>query len=217
MLRARQTGTAALFAVAVALAATMISPASAQVPVPNELAAPDPAAIVLDASTTTFLAIDFLQPGCAQNPLCVTTVPAVAASLAAARSANAHVVYSVHAAPDNVILADIAPMPDDPIFTAAPGDKFFRSDLEDTLKQSGTTTLVLSGVLSNSGVMYTAAGAIQRGYTVVVVLDGIAGTTELATSVAVWQMLHGLGANPQNVPLQARSVTLSRTDLISYR
>jgi nicotinamidase-related amidase len=85
------------------------------------------------------------------------------------------------------------------------------------LKQSGTTTLVLSGVLSNSGVMYTAAGAIQRGYTVVVVLDGIAGTTELATSVAVWQMLHGLGANPQNVPLQARSVTLSRTDLISYR
>lgn len=50
--------------------------------------------------------------------------------------------------------------------------------------------------------MYTAAAAVQRGYTVVVAQDVIAGATDLATSVAEWQLLHGPGANPENVPLQ---------------
>ncbi len=76
---------------------------------------------------------------------------------------------------------------------------------------------MLSGVSSNSGVMYTAAAAIQRGYTVVVAQDGIAGATDLATSVTLWQLLHGPGANPQNIPLQSKAVTLSRTNLITYK
>jgi len=65
--------------------------------------------------------------------------------------------------------------------------------------------------------MYTAGAAIQHGYTVVVAQDGIAAGTELATSVALWQMLHGPGANAQNIPLQSKSVTLSRTNLITYK
>jgi nicotinamidase-related amidase len=184
---------------------------------PDESAVPDPAAVSLDASTTAFLAIDFLQSNCAPNPICMAMLPAVANGLSAARAANAHVVYAVHLAPDNIILADVAPMPNEPIFAAVPGDKFFDSNLDYILRQAGTTTLVLSGVSSNSGVMYTAAAAIQRGYTVVVAQDSIAAGTELATSVALWQLLHGPGANPQNNPLQAKAVTLSQTNLITYR
>jgi nicotinamidase-related amidase len=66
-------------------------------------------------------------------------------------------------------------------------------------------------------VMYTATAAAQRGYTVVVAEDGISAATDIATTVALWQLLHGPGANPQNMPLQAKAVTLSRTDLITYK
>ena len=193
------------------------SVAFAQPAPPQELTVPDAAAVSLDASTTAFLAIDLLDPSCAQNPNCVATLPAVAAGLRSARTANAHVVYSVHLAPDNKIIPDVAPMPNEPVFAAFPGDKFFDSNLDGILRGAGATHLVFTGVLSNSGIMYTVAAAIQRGYTVVVAQDGIAGATDLATSVALWQMLHGPGANPQNVPLQANAVTLSRTDLITYK
>ena len=70
---------------------------------------------------------------------------------------------------------------------------------------------------SNSGILYTSAAAGQRGITVVVAVDGISAATDLATSVALWQMLNGPRANARNVPLQANSVTLSRTDLITYQ
>jgi len=52
---------------------------------------------------------------------------------------------------------------------------------------------------------------------VVVPEDGIGATKDLATSVALWQLLHGPGGNAQNIPLQPRAVTLSRTDLITYQ
>jgi Isochorismatase family len=183
----------------------------------GELAVPDPAAVSLDASTTAFIAIDFLQTTCGSNPICVGTLPAVSNGLASARTANAHVIYSVHLAPDNVILPDVAPMSSDPVFAAVPGDKFFDSNLDYMLRQAGITTVILTGISSNSGVLYTAAAGVQRGYTVVVAEDGISGANDLATTVALWQLLHGPGANPQNVPLQANSVTLSRTNLITYK
>lgn len=215
MLRAREIVTLSLLAVTIL---ANQSPVSAQTPaVPAELAVPDPVAVSLDANTTAFLAIDFLPSTCGQRPSCVsTTLPAVAAGLTAARANNALVVYSVHLAPDNTILGDVAPMPRDTVFSALPGDKFFDSNLDFILRQAGTTTLVLTGVTSNSGVLYTVAGAIQRGYTVVVAEDGINAATDLATSVALWQMLNGAGANSQNIPLQAKAVTLSRTNLITY-
>jgi len=206
-------------AVGVVAVVSVLSPGLlfAQAPAGDELAVPDPAAVALDASTTAFLAIDFLQSTCAPNPICIGTLPAVAAGLTSARTASAHVIYSVHLAPDNSILPDVAPMPSEPIFAALPGDKFFDSNLDYLLHQAGTTTLVLTGISSNSGVLYTAGAAAQRGYTVVVAEDGISGANDLATSVALWQLIHGPGANPQNVPLQPKSVTLSRTNLISYK
>jgi nicotinamidase-related amidase len=192
------------------------APALAQ-PAAPELSVPDPAAVTLDPGTTAWLAIDFLRSSCGSNPTCVAEVPSVEAGLAAARAANARVVYSVHPAPDNVVDSDLAPLPGDHVFVAVPGDKFYNSDLDSILLQAGITTLVISGVTANVGVLYTAGAAVQRGYTVVVTEDAIVATSDLADSVALWQMLHGPGANPQNVPLQPKAVTLSRTDLISYR
>src|SRR5207249_7050594 len=109
-------------------------------------------AVSLDPSTTAFLAIDILDSGCASvsggrsAPSCVASLPALAAAISNARAAGARVIYSVHPAPDTNILLDVAPMPDDPVFVAAPGgDKFFNSSLDDYLKQGGITTLVITG------------------------------------------------------------------------
>ena len=216
MLRGRQMVALALLTVTVCAPGTERL-AFAQATSVVDLAVPDPAAVVLDPGTTALLAIDFLQSTCAPNPSCIAALPAVADALASAREAGALVVYSVHPAPDNVILPDVAPLPSETVFAAVPGDKFFNSSLDELLKQHGTTTLVLTGVSSNNGVMYTAGAAIQRGYTVVVATDGIAAATDLATTVALWQLLHGPGANPQNNPLQARAVTLSQTNLMTYK
>ena len=215
MLRARQMAALALVATTV-FSLRGQSPVLAQATM-DDLAVPDPVEVSLDPGTTAFVAIDFLQTTCGSNPICVAALPAEADALASARQANAHVVYSVHPAPDNIIVADVAPMPSEPVFIAVPGDKFFNSDLDSILRQAGATTVVLTGVSSNSGIMYTAAAATQRGYTVVVAEDAIASGTDLGTVVALWQMIHAPTANLQNVPLQAKAVTLSRTDLISYR
>ena len=206
-----------LLAIAIACILQAPDASLAQPPQPDLLAVPDPVGVTLDARTTAFLAIDFLESNCAPDPRCAASLPMAAAGLSAAREANALVVYATHLAPDNVILSQVAPQPGDRVFEAIPGgDKFFDSLLGTILQQAGTRTLVIIGMSSNSGVMYTAAGAIQRGYTVVVPEDGISGRSELATSVALWQLLNGPGNNPQNVPLQPRAVTLTRTDLITY-
>jgi nicotinamidase-related amidase len=183
----------------------------------GELAVPPPAPVTLSASTTAVLAVDFLQSTCPPNPACVSALPAASSALEAARGANAHVLYSVHLAPDNVIVSDVAPTPNEPIFAALPGDKFFSSNLDYLLRQANASTLVLMGVTSNSGIMYTAAAAAQRGYTVVVAEDAIAAANDLSMNVALWQLLHGPGGNAQNTPLMPRAITLTRTDLISYQ
>ena len=130
-------------------------PDLAQAQADDILAVPDPVAVSLDARTTAFLAIDILDSSCASSgrsaQSCVASLSAVAAGLAAARAANALVVYAVHPAPDNVILPDVAPLPDEIVFVAAPGgDKFFNSSLDDILKQGGITTLVITGFSSNA-------------------------------------------------------------------
>ena len=51
---------------------------------------------------------------------------------------------------------------------------FFRSDLEAALNRLGVKTLVLSGLLTDICVYFTAADAYMRDYTVAVLKDGVA-------------------------------------------
>jgi hypothetical protein len=205
--------TGALFSLSPLLA----GPAPAQGPTSVELDIPGPAAVSLDPETTAFMVVDILQSNCAPNPSCVAALPSVATGLANARAAGAHVVYAVHEPPDQEILPEVAPMPGEPLFVAIPGDKFYNSELSDILVSRGIRTVVLTGYSANSGVMYTAAGAVQRGYTVVVLEDSMAAATELAATVARWQLLRGPGSNPDNEPLRPNAITLSQAALVSYR
>ena len=177
---------------------------------------PDPVAVSLDPTTTAFLALDFLQSNCQPRPPCVDSLPAVAFGLAQARAANTLVVYS-DTGPTQVILDQVAPNPGDPKVTSS-ADKFFNTDLDSILKQAGVTTIVVTGTSSNGAVLYTSSSGVKLGFTVVVAEDGISAATDFANQYTEWQLLNFPGgSNAQNAALQPKAVTLSRTDLITYR
>lgn len=183
---------------------------AAQVP-----AIPAPVPVTVDTATTAFLALDFNTSACANLPTCVATLPAVAFGISTARAAGALIVYSTF--PNATVLPDVLMQATDPLVTSG-ADKFNNTNLDDILKQHGIATVVIAGTFTNGAVLYTSFEASARGYTVVVVEDGVSARSDFATVGTEWQLLNGPGtSNPQNTPLQPKAVTLSRTDLITYR
>jgi nicotinamidase-related amidase len=198
-----------LFAAALALVPLHGRAASAQPELPT---IPEPVPVTLDPQTTALLVLDFSN--CPPRPACLASLPAVAALLARARESGAPVVHAVFSAP---VPPEVAPLPDEPSVTSGP-DKFFRTDLEQILKDRGVETTIIVGTAANGAVLYTAFGSTQRGYTAVVAEDGISSSTDFATFLSRWQVLNQPGsANPENKPLEKGRVTLSRTDLISFQ
>jgi len=187
--------------------------AQPQVQVP---ALPDPVPVTVSASSTAFLALDLLDANCsASRPSCAATLPAIASGIGAARTAGALVVYSSF--PGENVVPELQMQPTDPMVTSG-ADKFYNTNLDSILKQNGIDTVVVVGSSSDGAVLYTAFGAAERGYTVVVAEDGLSASVDFANFLTEWQLLNGPGtANPQNTPLKAKVVTLSRTDLITYK
>jgi len=178
---------------------------------------PAPVAVTLDPATTAFLVLDLNTAVCAPQPGCQATLPATAAFLDRARQANVFVVYSTSSAPGATTLPEVAPRPDDPIVVGR-ADKFFNTQLDDLLRNRGIRTAVIVGTAANGAVLYTAFGANLRGYTAVVAEDGISAPDDFAVLLTRYQLLNQPGvSNPANEPLREGAVTLSRTDLLSFR
>jgi nicotinamidase-related amidase len=187
--------------------------ATAQVAIPT---LPPPVPVVVDGKTTAYLVLDVTSVICAPQPACQATLPAAASLLAKARQANAPVIYSETPTPGSTILAEVAPRPAEPKVTGR-ADKFYGTPLDDILKSKGAKTLVIVGTAANGAVLYTAFGANVRGYTVVVATDGIS-AAPFPMLLAQYQLLNQPGfANPDNAPLAESKVTLSRSDLITFR
>jgi nicotinamidase-related amidase len=120
-------------------------------------------------------------------------VPALAARLDAARAGGIPVVYVVdrHESDDpdfeawtthNVagskgaeVWPPLAPQPGDRIVPKATYSAFVGSELDALLAELAVDTLVLTGCLTEIGIMATASDALQRGYAVEVPLDSQAG------------------------------------------
>jgi len=199
---------------------------------------PEPVAVSVDSRTTALLSLDFVESICPRFERCMEGVPSAASFLAQARDHNVLIVHTGATAQ----LPAVAPIggetPDEANrnrFSAAgsgtqshseeliiPGngpDKFVETNLESALRRRGIDTLIIQGFAANRAVMYTAMDATMRGYTVVVPVDGApgiaAGFDEL---VAHYQLLTQTGrTNANNSPLAPEAVTLSRSDLITFR
>ena len=191
-------------------------------PISSELAtaqqlppSPDPVSVTLAANSTAVLVLDLNEGICGPAPSCVAVVPQVASLLANARAAGALVAYPV---PSNVspYLAEVAPQSGDPQIQGVGQNRFFDSELDDLLRTRRISTVVLVGWRINGSLLYTAHGATDFRYTVVVADDGTGASQDYDVAVGRYQLLTQIPGNPTNAPLQPGAVTLSRTDLIAF-
>ncbi len=175
---------------------------------------PAAATVQVDPKTTALLLLDFTSTICGR-PSCQAALPAAAALLKKARDAGALVVYS-DTPGTSTILPQVAQQSNEPKVTGR-ADKFFGTNLDETLKGKGIKTVVIAGYVANGAVLYTAFGANVRGYTAVVAEDGTGAEDPFIVTWTYYQLLNQPGLNnPQNQPLVENRVTLSKSDLISF-
>jgi len=169
--------------------------------------------VKLDGKTTALLILDLQKPSCTmqRRVRCVDTIPKVKKLMDAARDAGAMVFYTFAGAGDPHEIADPALAPRDGEWVAQRGpDKFLGSDLEKRLKDKAIKTVIVTGSSAQGVVIGTGSGAAQRGYKVVVPVDGMSSDDTYMEQYAAWHMYKG---GPAIVTDQ---VTLTRSDMISF-
>ncbi len=170
--------------------------------------------VTLDPQATAVLVLDMSDQLCGQVPACKETLPIVKKLLDRARAARARVVFSLGRAATQAVLTELDPRPDEPVVRSS-ADKFFNTELADHLQ--GMTHAIVLGTSANGAVLYTTMGCVARGLAVAVPEDAISSRDPFATWVARWQLLNQPGfQNAQNTPLQPKTATLTRTDLITF-
>jgi nicotinamidase-related amidase len=164
--------------------------------------------VTVDPKTTALLMLDFLNQNCGKRPACVASIPAVKTLLAAARAANAAVIYSIIAKTTTAdIIKDVAPTADEPHVQAGP-DKFLHTDLEKMLKDRGIQTVIVTGTASNGAVLYTGSAAALRGLNVIVPVDGMSSSDPFADLSTAFTF--------GNAPSVAARSTLTRSDMVKF-
>jgi nicotinamidase-related amidase len=188
-------------------------PMTLQMPLP-----PEPVPVVLNPATTALLVFDIVDPICTRQPNCTgKMVPAISALLAKARQAGVTIAFGTRAPTMSKWLPDVAPGLGDIKIESQAQDRFYKTDLDKTLKAKGITTLILTGWKVSGSVTYTSVGATLRGYTVVVPVDASLDATDYEVAIGLFQILHQHSSNASNEPLKKEASTLSRTDLITFK
>lgn len=138
----------------------------------------------------------------------MAALPAMKKLLGEARAAKVAVIYST--APNTTtadIITDVAPAADEPSVQAGV-DKFFKTNLEQILKDRGIQTVIVVGTSAEGLVTYTGGGAAIRGLNVVIPVDGVGSVEAFAEQYVAWHMTHA--------PIISSKVTLTRTGMIKF-
>ncbi len=181
-------------------------------------ATPEPARVTLDPRTTAVMVLDYVEDICNAQPKCKNgMLPAVTPFLARARKAGVTVAYGTRAQNMAHWMPEVAPMPGDIKVVNTGQDRFYGTDLDKELKAKGVKTIIAVGWKISGSVTYTSVGAMVRGYTVVIPMDTTAATTDYEQTIGFYNVLNSGTANLANRALKPDSVTLSRTDLITFQ
>src|SRR3954454_698789 len=139
-------------------------------------AAPEVKAVTLEGKTTALLILDVMKESCGRRPRCTEMAPKLKKLHDAARAAGAMVFYTLVGG-GSPTAADVAEgmTPKDGEWVVQRGpDKFLGSPLEQRLKERGITTVIVTGTSAQGVGIGVGSGAAQRGYKVVVPVDGLA-------------------------------------------
>lgn len=181
-------------------------------------ATPEPARVTLDPKTTALIVLDFVEDICAVQPSCNNQMlPAMVPFLERVRTAGLVVAYGTRERNMAHWIREVAPLPGDIRVLNVAQDRFFRTDLDQQLKNKGIKTLIVAGWKISGSVTYTAVAAMAHGYTVVIPVDTTSAGSPHETTIGFYNVLNSGNANLANQALKPGSVTLTRTDLMAFQ
>ncbi len=164
----------------------------------------------VDPKTTALLVLDLMKTNCGTRPRCASTVAPVKKLIDEARAHDMMVFYTLvgdNPTPAGMVDPGLAPK-DGEWIPRGGADKFINSDLDARLKAKGIKTVIVTGTSAQGAVVGTSNGAVQRGYSAVVPVDGMSAEEPYNEQYAAW---HLSGGGPA---VLTKSVTLTRSDLI---
>ena len=167
----------------------------------------------VDPKTTALFVLDMMKGNCGVRPRCGATVPTVKKLIDAARAHGMMVVYNLtgRSTPADMIDQSLAPRAGEFMIKDGRGaDKFIRSNLDQGLKDKGIKTVIVTGTSAQGAVSGTSNGAAQRGYKVIVPVDGMSSEEAFNELYAAWHLYKGGPAALTN------NVTVTRSDLIKF-
>jgi len=153
-----------------------------------------------------------MKTNCGVRPRCASTVAPVKKLLDEARAHDMMVFYTVvgsNPTPEGIVDPALAPRPGEWVPRGG-ADKFIGSNLDERLKAKGIKTVIVTGTSAQGAVVGTSNGAVQRGYTAVVPVDGMSAEEPYNEQYAAW---HLTGGGPA---VLTKSVTLTRSDMIKF-
>jgi nicotinamidase-related amidase len=166
--------------------------------------------VTLDPKKTALIVMDFNKNNCvpAQRVRCANALPKVQKLLADARAKGMVVVHTIttRMKPDD-IAEDVLPKAGEPVLVA-PVDKFTDNDLAKMLRDKGIDTVITAGTSANGAVLFTAAGAVLRGFKVITPVDAMPADGAYQEQFVVWELA--------NAPTVSAGVTLTKTDMIKF-
>src|SRR5512140_1305942 len=194
--------------------ATATPPPSASSAIPK---IPDPIGVEVPVKGAVLLVLDITNTICDVRPSCVASVPKIANLVKKARDAKVPIIYTTTTTAGTQVRSEVAPQRGD-VTVQGRSDKFFGTNLQQILQDKAVENAVVVGSASNGAVLYTVFGLGLRGITTVVAQDGISAEPEFPTTLTRWQLLNEPGfTNADNKPLAKGFVTLSTTDLITFK
>jgi nicotinamidase-related amidase len=178
---------------------------------------PDPAPVKLDPKTTALMVLDYVEDICATQAKCKNQMlPAMTPFMQRVRKAGLTVAYGTREQNMTKWLKEVAPAAGDIKIINTAQDRFYNTDLDKALKAKGIKTIIMVGWKISGSVTYTSVGAMARDYTVVIPMDTTTAASDYETTIGFYNVLNSGNANLANEPLKAKSVTLTRTDLITF-
>jgi len=166
--------------------------------------------VKINPAETAFLILDIGKRGCnnKRRPRCVKSVPSIKNFLYKVRGKGITVVYSLtsRGTPES-ILPGVKPLGNEPIVKSSV-DKFYKTDLEQILRDKGIKTVIIVGTTAEGAVIHTATAAAMRKFKVIIPIDGMSAGTLYAEQYTAWHLI--------NAPGSRRRTTLTSFDKIEF-